>query len=63
MRMIDWEAGDDFGAPGAASFGEMVGWWIEAIDDGVWSWSEGDGRWLLDYERLRDPERLRTGLL
>lgn len=52
----------DFKNPAARSFGEMVTWWIEAWDDGIWGYDKDTGKWTYDWERL-DPARELTGLL
>jgi hypothetical protein len=52
---------EDFERPAARSFGEMVTWWIEAIEDGVWRWDSGLEAWAI-HPDLLDPER-RTGLV
>lgn len=48
--------------PVAASFGEMVTWWIEALADGSWRWDSARECWDLDLERL-DPLRGASGLV
>jgi hypothetical protein len=48
--------------PAARSFGEMVGWWIDALNDGAWLWNPASGRWSYFLEKL-DPARELTGLV
>jgi len=52
----------DFATPSARSFGEMVTWWIEAWDDGIWGYDKHTGQWSYEWERL-DRARELTGLL
>ncbi len=63
---VDWTDLDKshqprFDKPRAASIGEMVGWWITALETGAWYWDEKDGWWRVRVERL-DPA-LRTNPL
>ncbi|HYI99921.1 MAG TPA: hypothetical protein VEX36_09650 [Thermoleophilaceae bacterium] len=48
--------------PAARSFGEMVGWWIDALNDGAWQWDSTSERWSYFPERL-DPARELSGLV
>lgn len=48
--------------PRVGSFGEMVIWWIEALENGAWRYEAQAGRWERD-DRLLPPERLRSGLV
>ncbi len=63
MRSINWdERTEEPGRAGAASFGEMVSWWLEAFDSGVWRYEAERGRW--DYRwQLLDPARELTALV
>ncbi len=38
--------------PSARSFGEMVTWWIEAFDDGIYGYDAEQQCWTYDFERL-----------
>lgn len=38
--------------PKARSFGEMVTWWIEALNDEIWKWDPSTGSWDYFYKRL-----------
>jgi hypothetical protein len=58
---VDWSDIEHSSRPRAASLGEMVGWWIVALDTGAWYWNEKDGWWRVRAERL-DPA-LRTNPL
>jgi hypothetical protein len=57
----DWDP-DGIEQQKTASFGELVTWWIEALDQGAWSFNPGKGNWDYDWEIL-DPARELTGLL
>lgn len=59
---VDYHHGDVPGAVAARSFGEMVSWWIEAIDSGWWRFDQTAQRWQRDLDRL-PLERGRTGLI
>jgi hypothetical protein len=55
IRAVRWAA-EVLGEIKARSFGEMVTWWLEAIDDGAWWYEPSEQRWerdagLLDRER------------
>lgn len=45
--------------PLARSLGEIVTWWIEAFDRGIWSYDADRTQWQRDYSLLRPEERLR----
>ena len=44
-----------FSVPRASSLGEMVDWWIMALEADIWYWNEADGWWRTRRERL-DPQ-------
>jgi len=48
--------------PRTASFGEMVSWWIEALQDGAWEYNRHENRWIHRAERV-EAGRLRSGLV
>jgi hypothetical protein len=51
--------------PGAVvchSLGEMVRWWIEALEAGAWRYDGKHNHWERTYE-LIPPERDRSGLV
>jgi cell wall assembly regulator SMI1 len=50
------------GTVSARSFGEMVKWWIEALESGAW-WYDDEHDWWERCEELIPPERDRTGLV
>jgi cell wall assembly regulator SMI1 len=63
IRMVDWGGKEDSDVPVAGSFGQMVAWWIEAIDCGAWSYDPDLNRWEIDHQRLRDPSLELTRLV
>jgi len=61
IRMVEWGAKEDSDVPVVPSFGQMVTWWIEAYDDGVWDYDAAEARWIYRDELLtreRDLSRL-----
>jgi hypothetical protein len=62
IRMIDWQDVDGFFEPRAGSFGQMVAWWIEAIDSGAWDRDTERQRWRSRH-MLLPPELRRTQLV
>ena len=48
----DWHHNWDGYTPIAGSLGQLVGWWIRALEDGVWRY---DGVWRTDNAVTRDP--------
>ncbi len=61
IRFIDWQNVDGFFKPRAESLGQMVSWWIEAIDCGAWRWNPERNRWDTHNELL--PSELSTNPL
>jgi hypothetical protein len=61
IRAVHWK-NVVLGKIRARSFGEMVTWWIEAIDSGAWRYDAEVAAWRYDWERL-EPERELTGLV
>jgi cell wall assembly regulator SMI1 len=55
IRFIDWQNVDGFFKPRAGSLGQMVSWWIRAIDSGAWRWNPERDRWDR-HDELRDEE-------
>jgi hypothetical protein len=56
VKMIDWQdQPSDYARIKALSLGEMVGWWIGALENGAWQWDEVSGEWHVD-RRLLDEE-------
>jgi len=59
---VDYHKASHPGAAVAQSLGEMVRWWIEALESGAWSYDLEHDRWQRIYE-LIPPERDQTGLV
>jgi hypothetical protein len=60
IRFIDWQNVDGFFKPRAESLGQMVSWWIEAIDCGARRWDPERNQWdmhdeLLEWELRTNP--------
>lgn len=55
IRMLDWQNVDEFFRPRADSFGQMVQWWIDAIDAGAWRWNPERNQWDT-HDELLGPE-------
>ena len=63
IRVVDWGRKEDSDVPVAGSFGQMVAWWIEAIERGAWRYDADLGRWEIDHQRLADPSLELTHLV
>jgi cell wall assembly regulator SMI1 len=59
---VDYHKTSSPGDVVAESLGQMVGWWIEAIDSGAWRYDDEHDRWERRFE-LVPPERDVTGLV
>jgi cell wall assembly regulator SMI1 len=62
VRVINYHDIDDFREVRARSLGEMVTWWIEAIDHGGWTYNAERQTWDRDPPGL-ETEREATGLV
>jgi hypothetical protein len=62
MHAVNWGAREKFYEPSASSFGEMLTWWLEALDSGAWRYEPDGARWSYDWT-LVDRERQLTGLV
>jgi SMI1/KNR4 family protein SUKH-1 len=62
MYAVNWGARENFYEPSASSFGEMLTWWLEALDSGAWRYESDDARWRYDWKAV-DQERQLTGLV
>ncbi len=51
---LEWEGGI---WPKARSLGQMVGWWIEAVDIGAYDFDRAEGRWISDWDRLTTDQK------
>ena len=63
IRAVDWGGKEDSDVPVAESFGQMVAWWIDAIECGGWRYDTGLGRWEIDRQSLPDPSLELTRLV
>jgi hypothetical protein len=61
VRMLSMEEPLFSREPRAASLGQMVRWWIGALDSGAWRWHPEQGEWTTDV-RLLDEEFRMSGL-
>ena len=52
IRRIDLQHVAQSHAIAAASLGQMVAWWIAAIDSGAWRWDQDKAEWIVDAYRL-----------
>jgi hypothetical protein len=59
---VDYHKAAYPGAVVTRSLGEMVRWWIEALESGAWRYDNEHNRWERVFE-LISPERDRTGLV
>jgi len=59
---VDYHHTDVPGTVAARSFGEMVSWWIEALESGAWRYNIERNRWER-REELVPPERESVGLV
>lgn len=60
IRVIDWHD-DAFDQQKAPSSGQMVEWWVEALENGAWCHDADEQRWVSDASlitRERDLSRL-----
>jgi hypothetical protein len=58
LRRIDLQDVEGSPRPRAQSLGQMVGWWIDAIDRGAWQWDAVRGEWTVDNELMADEYRM-----
>jgi cell wall assembly regulator SMI1 len=63
IRAVHWGHNEESDVPVAESFGQMVGWWIDAIERGAWRYDMSLGRWEIDRQRLPDPSLQLTRLV
>ncbi|HEX8105927.1 MAG TPA: hypothetical protein VF533_25140 [Solirubrobacteraceae bacterium] len=54
---VDWERGT---LPKAASLGQVVTWWIDAVDTGAYGFDATAGTWTYDWERLTPAQKAST---
>jgi hypothetical protein len=58
LRVIDWEDIDGFFKPRAESLGQLVSWYMKAMDAGAWRWSPERRQWDVRRELLDDELRM-----
>jgi cell wall assembly regulator SMI1 len=63
IRLIDWGHNEQSNVPVARSFGEMVAWWIDAIERGAWRYDSDLECWELDRGKLANPNLELTRLV
>ena len=47
----------------AESLGQVVSWWLAALDSRAWTWDRNRGVWEEHHDRLPDPQIARTNLV
>jgi hypothetical protein len=57
LRRIDLQDVEDSPRPRAQSLGQMVTWWIAALDSGAWRWDAERAEWSVNRELLEDGSR------
>jgi hypothetical protein len=55
VLFVDHEDLETYNKPRAGSLGEVVAWWISALQTGAWHREEAAGWWLVDRARLAPP--------
>lgn len=63
IRAVHWGHNEESDVPVAESFGQMVAWWIDAIERGAWRYDAHLGRWEIDHQKLADPSLELTRLV
>ncbi len=58
LRFVSMEDSDGSRRIRARSLGEMVQWWMEAIDAGAWRWDLASAEWVVDRELLPEARRM-----
>jgi cell wall assembly regulator SMI1 len=63
VHALEWgEAASEVADRGTRSFGELVTWWIEALDSGGWHYDAGTRTWTQRADRI-DPDRIAACLV
>ena len=62
MYAVNYGARQNFYQPSAASFGETVQWWIDALDTHAWRYDPDASRWHYDWQ-IVDRDRQLSGLV
>jgi cell wall assembly regulator SMI1 len=63
IRMVWWAGRESYADPVTQSFGEMVSWWIDAMETGAWHFDTGHGEWQANHDLLADRSRELTRLV
>jgi cell wall assembly regulator SMI1 len=56
IRLSDFEYPEESQIPLAPSLGTLVGWWLDALDSGAWSYDLASRSWRDHPERLAEPQ-------
>jgi hypothetical protein len=56
IRLSDFEFPEDSQVPLAPSLGTLVGWWLDALDSGAWTYDVASRTWRDHPERLPQPQ-------
>lgn len=57
ITFVDWENLHTPTLPRARSLGEMISWWIYALDRGAWVFDAATGKWAEDVELIAEEYR------
>ncbi len=58
ITFVDWEDLHTPTLPSARSLGEMISWWIDALERGAWRFDASSGTWEEDVTRRDEPYRV-----
>jgi hypothetical protein len=58
LRFIDLQDVEGSPRPRAQSLGQMVSWWIRALDSGGWHWDAAGSEWKIHRELMDDDYRM-----
>jgi cell wall assembly regulator SMI1 len=58
LRFIDLADVEESPKPRAQSLGQMVSWWIAALETGAWKWDRQSETWERDRDRLDETIRM-----
>jgi hypothetical protein len=61
LRFVLWEDLDYFRKPRTESLGQLVEWWLEAVESGAWRWDRVREQWQQDSDLLNEDYR-KSGL-
>lgn len=63
IRRIEWGYDDGPSPPATDSLGQLIEWWIEAIDNGLWTFDRDRGVWLPSHDNDPAVEQRYGGLI